>query len=135
MAEPTIFTRIINGEIPAHKIYEDDKVIAFLDINPITEGHTLVVPKIQIESLWDLDNELYQYTMEITKKIAQRQQEVLQPDRVGFFLDGIGVPHAHIHVLPLNGGLEVAIIDHDKKDQQEPDHNALAALAEKLRII
>jgi histidine triad (HIT) family protein len=134
MNEASIFTRIINSEIPSHKIYEDDKVIAFLDINPITPGHTLVVPKQQIESLWDLDDEMYQYVMKIVNLVAKRQKEVLQPNRVGFFLDGVGVPHAHVHVLPLEGGLESAIANHFKKGQSEPDHTALAEMAGKLRL-
>jgi histidine triad (HIT) family protein len=135
MAEPSIFTRIINGEIPAHKIFEDDKVISFLDINPIAPGHALVIPKEQVESLWDLDNKLYQYVMEVVKKVARRQQDILSPARVGFFLDGIGIPHAHVHVIPLNDGLETTIVAHNnKKDQQEPDHTALATLAEQLRF-
>lgn len=134
MNEPSIFARIISSEIPCHKIYEDDKVIAFLDVNPITPGHTLVVPKQQIESLWDLDDDLYQYVMKIVGLVAKRQKEVLKPNRVGFFLDGIGVPHAHVHVLPLAGGLESTIARHLEKSQSEPDHSALADIAQKLQI-
>ena len=134
MNEPSIFTRIINGEIPAHKVYEDDKVIAFLDINPITPGHTLVVPKQQIESLWDLDTELYEYVMKIVHMVADRQKEVLKPNRVGLLLAGIGVPHAHVHVLPLEGGLEATVTMHHQASAGDPDHSALAQMAERLKF-
>lgn len=134
MSQPSIFTRIINGEISADKIYEDDRVIAFLDINPITPGHTLVVPKQQIESLWDLDDEMYQYVMKIVNLVAKRQKEILNPNRVGFFLDGMAVPHAHVHVLPLQGGLESTIAEHLKRNQTEPDFVALSEMADRLRF-
>lgn len=134
MSEPSIFTRIINGEIPAHKIYEDDKVIAFLDINPITPGHTLVVPKIQIESLWDLDSDLYEYLMQIVHRVADRQREILRPNRVGLLLDGIGVPHAHVHVLTLEGGLESTVAEHHSAPTIDPNHDALAQMANRLKF-
>jgi histidine triad (HIT) family protein len=134
MQEPSIFTKIINGEIPSYKVYEDDRVIAILDINPVTEGHTLVIPKEQIDSLWNLDDDLYQYLMQVVKKVAYRHQEVLKPIRVGFSLDGFGVPHAHVHVFSLNEGFERAIMHHVEKGEQEPDHAALAAMAERLRF-
>lgn len=132
MQEPSIFTRIIQGEIPSHKVYEDDQVIAFLTIDPVVPGHTLVVPKLEIDSIWDLPEELYHYTMSIVKKVAIRQQEVLQPKRVGIVVDGFAVPHAHVHVLPLIDGLEPAIDAHFHLPARDPDHAALAAIAEKL---
>lgn len=81
--EDSIFTKIIKGEVPCHKIYEDEIVIAFLDIDPMTPGHALIVPKKQIDILWELDDETYQYTMQIAKKVACRIQEILNPKRVG----------------------------------------------------
>jgi histidine triad (HIT) family protein len=132
MQEPSIFTRIINGEIPSYKVYEDDRVIAFLTIDPITPGHTLVIPKLQIISVWDLPDDLYVYTMGIVKKVASRQLEVLQPKRVGIVVDGFAVPHAHIHVLPLQDGLEAAIDGHFHLVTHEPDNTALADMAKKL---
>lgn len=131
----SIFTKIIKGEVPCHKVYEDDQVIAFLDIDPLTEGHTLVVTKKQIDHLWDVEDGLYQYVMNIAKKVAARQREVLKPARVGMALEGFAVPHAHIHVFPLHKGLESTISDHierKKNRQNEPDHQKLANIAKKL---
>ena len=130
--EDSVFTKIIKGEIPCHKVYEDEKVIAFLDIDPMTPGHTLIVPKKQIDHLWDLDDETYQYTLKIAKLVANRQREILHPKRVGMALEGFAVPHAHIHVFPLEKGLEATTIDHANKQNREPDHNALAEMAKKL---
>lgn len=124
---PSIFTRIIGGEIPCHKVYEDDQVIAFLDILPIQPGHTLVVPKTQVEFVWSLDDGLYHHLWSVVRRVAQRQQMVLAPHRVGVMVDGEAVPHAHVHVIPLVGA-------DDMKAHRltEPDHPALAAMAERL---
>ena len=126
----SIFTKIIKGEIPAHKIYEDDKVIAFLDIAPYTAGHTLVVPKQEIDHLWDIDDERYHYLMKIVKLVAERQRQMLRPKRVGVVLEGFAVPHAHVHVFPMNEGLE-ATIEHKIPKPTNPE---LAKMAEKLRF-
>src|SRR3989344_2967902 len=96
----SIFTRIIKGEIPAHKIYEDDKTLAFLDIHPIQPGHTLVVPKKQIDSLWDLPEEEYAVLMQNCNKVAKRLRKILGVPRVGVQVIGIDVPHAHVHLIP-----------------------------------
>ncbi|HMS31201.1 MAG TPA: HIT domain-containing protein [Candidatus Saccharibacteria bacterium] len=133
--EDSIFTKIIKGEVPCHKVYEDEKVIAFLDIDPMTPGHTLIVPKKQIDNLWELDDETYQYTMQIAKKVACRLQEVLNPKRVGMALEGFAVPHAHIHVFPLEKGLADTTIEHVNKQNREPDHNALAEIAKQLAFV
>ena len=130
--EDSIFTRIIKGEIPCNKIYEDDQVIAFLDIEPITPGHTLVVPKQQIDPLWALDDPLYQRVMEVARKVAKRQEEVLKPQRVGMTLMGFDVPHAHIHIFPLNKGFTETYMEYVEKRGAEPDSAALAAMAKKL---
>jgi histidine triad (HIT) family protein len=129
MQEPSIFTRIINGEIPAHKIYEDDQVIAILDIHPMSEGHTLVIPKKQVDHIWDLDQNSYEYLWNISKKLAIRMREVINPTRVGVVVEGFGVPHAHIHLIPIYHG------DDLKKAQNldaVPDHEALAETASRL---
>jgi len=104
--QDSIFTKIIRGEIPCHKVYEDAKTIAFLTINPITPGHTLVVPKKQIDHLWDLDDEDYQAVTATAKKVANRIREILQPVRVGEHVAGTEVPHAHIHLFPFNNAEE-----------------------------
>lgn len=129
MAEPSIFTKIINGEIPCHKIYEDDKTFAFLDIYPIQQGHTLVIPKKQVEFVWDLeDDDLIALTRSV-RKVAQRMRDVLPQKYVGEVIIGTDVPHAHVHLVPFDHGSEVrAPQDHSV----EPDHAALAEIAKKL---
>ena len=96
----SIFTKIINGEIPAFKIYEDDKFLAFLDINPVAEGHTLVVPKQEVDYLFDLDDNLLAEMMIFAKKIATAQKKAIECKRVGVLVVGTEVPHAHIHLIP-----------------------------------
>ena len=98
---PSIFTRIINGEIPCYKIYEDDKVLAFLDINPETKGHTLVVPKIEVDKLYDLDDETYAHLMLVVKKLAKNMDEKLGT-RTLLKVIGTDVPHAHVHLVPFS---------------------------------
>lgn len=125
----SIFTKIIKGEIPCHKIYEDGRTFAFLDIHPKTPGHTLVVPKRQVEFVWDLDDEDYQAVMATAKKVAQKLRAVLGQPYVGELVIGIDVPHAHVHVYPFATVEESRYIpDLDA----EPDHPALAAMAKKL---
>lgn len=129
--EDSIFTKIINGEIPCHKIYEDEDTFAFLDISPITPGHTLVVPKKQTEYLWDLDDDTYQKVMATTKKIATHMKQQLQVEYVGVQVIGVDVPHAHIHLIPFNDVSEY----HNVPDAStEPNHGALAAVARKLQF-
>lgn len=129
--QDSIFTKIIKGEIPCHKIYEDDKTIAFLDIHPIRPGHTLVVPKEQIDHLWDLSDETYQAVMATCKKVAHKIREVTGAARVGVHVIGLDVPHAHVHLFPFDTMEEYrTVVDMST----EPDHRALAAMAEKLAI-
>ena len=126
--EDSIFTKIVKGEIPSHKIYEDEKTLAFLSIYPSVEGHTLVIPKTQVDSLWDLAEDEYDAVMDTTKKVALRLKEVLGVTRVGVKVIGIDVPHAHVHLVPFNTAQEY----YAKETTNEPDHEALAALASKL---
>jgi histidine triad (HIT) family protein len=129
--QESVFTKIIKGEIPAHKVYEDDKTLAFLDIHPIQPGHTLVIPKVQIDHLWDLPDDYYQTVMAATKKVALQLREKLGVKRVGVQVIGIDVPHAHVQLIPFNTGAEY----HSRQDMDaEPDHTALAALAEKVKL-
>ena len=95
----SIFTKIINNEIPCYKIYEDDKTFAFLDINPETEGHTLVVPKNEIDKIYDLPDEDYDALMATVKKLAKHMEEVLGK-RTLMKVIGTDVPHAHVHLMP-----------------------------------
>lgn len=98
----SIFTKIINEEIPCYKIAEDEKYFAFLDINPLKKGHTLVVPKKEIDYLFDLDDETISGMMVFAKKVAKAIDKVIECKRVGMVVLGMEVPHAHIHLIPLN---------------------------------
>ena len=98
----SIFTKIIKGEIPCYKIAEDDRFIAFLDVFPIKKGHTLVVPKVQIDYVFDLDDSLLSDLMIFAKKVAQKMQRAISCERIGIAVIGLEVPHAHIHLVPLD---------------------------------
>lgn len=132
MIEPSIFTRIINGEIPAHRIYEDDQVIAFLTNHPLSDGHTLVVPKKQVDQVWDLEQSDYDYLWEAAKKVASHLRDVMDIERVGVVVKGFEVPHAHIHLIPVPHNLRVYL-----DPEPEPpiaDSDKLAAIAERLHF-
>lgn len=98
----TIFTKIINGEIPCYKIAEDDDFIAFLDINPNAKGHTLCVPKKEVDKIFDLEDELYLKLMIFSKKIAKALEKAVSCNRVGVAVVGLEVPHVHVHLIPIN---------------------------------
>ncbi len=128
--QDSIFTKIIKGEIPAHKIYEDEKTLAFLNIHPSVEGHTLVIPKAQVPYVWDLNEADYAALMTTTRLVARRLQEILGTKRVGEKVVGLDIPHAHVHLVPFNT-LEQY---YARETTAEPDHEKLAALAEKLKF-
>lgn len=98
----TIFTRIINGEIPCYKVYEDEKYFAFLDINPLKKGHTLVIPKVEDDYIFNLDDETYAGLCLVAKKIAKALKESTNCQRVGVTVMGMEVPHVHIHLVPMD---------------------------------
>lgn len=127
----SIFTKIIKGEIPAYKIYEDDKTLAFLDINPIQPGHTLVVPKKQVEFVWDLEAEDYHNLMNTVKKVALELRKKSGFKYVGQKIIGVDVPHAHVHLIPFNTADQFIVPEYPNK---EPDHTALKIMAEKLKF-
>jgi histidine triad (HIT) family protein len=129
--EDSIFTKIIKGEIPSHKVYEDDKNLAFMDIHPAQPGHVLVIPKLQVEYIWDLSDEDYASLMQTVHKVGKRVREVLKPSYVGMSVEGIGVPHTHVHIIPFESQEEF----HRVADQNaDPDHEALAAMAKRLAL-
>jgi histidine triad (HIT) family protein len=106
----SIFTKIIKGDIPCYKIAESESHIAFLDINPVAEGHTLVVPKREIDYVFDLPDDLFSETMGFAKKVAAAIDRSLKPIRTGVVVDGREVPHAHIHLIPIyKNSQEVAL--------------------------
>lgn len=124
-----IFTQIIKGQIPSHKIYEDDKTYAFLDIHPVQPGHVLVVPKTEVEFVWDLQSDDYRALMAATQKIAKHLRNTLGVPYVGSKIVGVDVPHAHVHLIPFSSSAEFGKL----ADQNaEPDHQALAEIAKKL---
>jgi histidine triad (HIT) family protein len=128
--EESIFTKIIKGEIPSNKVYEDDKTFAFLDIHPLADGHTLVVPKTQVEFIWDLPAEDYQALMTTVQKVGRRLRDVMDAPYVGVEVIGVDVPHAHVHVVPFTTTDELR----RKVGDDEPDYDKLARLAEKIRF-
>lgn len=127
--EDSIFTKIIRGEIPCHKVYEDDRTLAFLDIHPVQLGHVLVVPKKQVEFVWDLDDDDYRAVMATAQKVARRQREVLDVPYIGEQVIGVDVPHAHVHLIPFT---TVEQYRNVPDMSAEPDHAALAVMAERL---
>jgi histidine triad (HIT) family protein len=98
----SIFTRIVRGEIPCHKVAEDERFIAFLDINPLREGHTLVVPKLEVDRFFDLPADTLAAIMPFAQEVARKIQAVVPCDRVGISVIGLEVPHAHVHLVPLD---------------------------------
>lgn len=98
----TIFTKIINGDIPCYKVAEDDNFLAFLDINPNAKGHTLVIPKKEVNKLFELDKATYNNLMEFSRKVGIAIEKSVQCKRVGMAVIGLEVPHVHVHLIPLN---------------------------------
>ena len=99
----SIFTKIIKGEIPCHKIEENEHFIAFLDIMPLKKGHTLVVPKVQVDYIFDLENQTLGDLMIFAKKVAKKIEAAIPCERIGIAVIGLEVPHAHVHLIPLEG--------------------------------
>lgn len=100
---PTIFTRIIAGEIPGTFVWQDDLCVAFMSINPLRTGHTLVVPRQEIDHWIDCPDELRDHLFAVAQRIARAQQDAFRPERVGLMIAGLEVPHLHLHVVPMDG--------------------------------
>mgnify|MGYP000208052985 FL=1 len=98
----SIFTKIINGEIPCYKITEDENFLAFLDVNPNAKGHTLCIPKQEINKIFDIEDDLYIGLMQFSKKVAIALEKTVPCKRIGMAVIGLEVPHAHVHLIPLN---------------------------------
>ena len=98
----SIFTKIVNGEIPAYKVAEDDNYLAFLDVNPNVKGHTLCIPKQEINKLFDMDEEHYLGLMRFSRKVAKALEKTVPCQRVGVAVVGLEVPHVHVHLIPIN---------------------------------
>ena len=124
----SLFTKIVRGEIPCHKLAEDDRFLAFLDVRPIRPGHALVIPKEEIDQYFDLDPEAVGDIMRFAQPVAKAIQQVVPCQRVGVAVVGLEVPHAHVHLLPLD---RMADMDFSRARPAEADE--LAAMAEKIR--
>jgi len=98
----SIFTKIVKGEIPCYKIAEDENFLAFLDVNPNAKGHTLCIPKKEIDKIFEIDDDLYIGLMQFAKKIATALEKTIPCKRIGMAVIGLEVPHAHVHLIPLN---------------------------------
>ena len=98
----SIFTKIINGEIPGYKVAEDDNFIAILDVNPNVKGHTLCIPKQEINKIFDMDEDLYLGLMKFSRKVAKAVEETVECKRIGIAVIGLEVPHTHVHLIPLH---------------------------------
>ena len=124
----TIFSRIVAGEIPAHKIAETNDFLAFLDVMPTTMGHTLVIPKKEVDYLFKLDDELYMGLMAFAKKVAPAIEKAVPCKRIGVAVIGLEVPHAHVHLIPLN-----SMEDMNFNQKIKPTHDELAQMAAKIK--
>jgi histidine triad (HIT) family protein len=100
---PSVFTRIIDGELPGHFVWRDDRCVAFLSIAPLQPGHTLVVPRVEVDHWIDLDPGLNAHLVAVAQEIGRAQQEVFRPARIGLMIAGLEVPHVHLHVVPIRG--------------------------------
>jgi histidine triad (HIT) family protein len=125
---PSIFSRIVAGEIPAHRLREDDRFLAFLDVRPIRPGHALVIPKEEIDHFFDLPDDLLADLMVFAKPVANAIRSVTGAARVGCAVVGVEVPHAHLHLIPVDG-----VGDVDFRKASEADQEDLAAMAERIR--
>ncbi|MEQ9303283.1 MAG: HIT family protein [Marinoscillum sp.] len=99
----SIFSKIVSGDIPAYKLAEDERYLAFLDINPLVMGHTLVIPKKEVDYIFDLDNDTLAGLHVFARKVAKAIEQVVECERIGVTVIGLEVPHAHVHLIPING--------------------------------
>ena len=125
----TIFTKIVNREIPCHLIAEDDRFMAFLDVMPLVEGHVLVIPKQEVDYIFDLDPELLGDLMKFAQKVAPAIKKAIPCKRVGIAVIGLEVPHAHVHLVPMNRMLDINF----SQEKLKPSQDSLAETAEKIR--
>jgi len=126
----SIFSRIVAGEIPCHRVAEDERFLAFLDIMPLAEGHTLVIPKVEVDRIWDLEPALLGDLHVFSQKVALALEDAIPCQRVGQAVIGLEVPHAHVHLIPLN---QVSDINFERL-KLDVSQEELAANAERIRI-
>ncbi len=127
----SIFTRIINGELPAYKVAEDDKHLAFLDIQPVNHGHVLVIPKKEVDQLFDLSPADLSELMLFAQRVAKRMKKAIECKRIAVSVIGLEVPHAHVHLIPIN------VMDdcNFSRPKLNVEQDALYAMAEKINAV
>lgn len=130
----SIFTKIINGDIPCYKIAETESCFAFLDINPIVKGHTLVIPKHEVDYLYDLDDDILSSLMLFSKKVAKGIEQVVPCERVGLTVMGLEVPHAHIHLLPFNKMSEMSFANPKLKLEKEEFESLASKISNSINL-
>ena len=128
----SIFTRIIAGEIPCYKVAENDHCIAFLDINPLKEGHTLVIPKKEVDYIFDLEESLFTELFSFSRKVAKGIEKVVPCSRIGMAVIGLEVPHAHIHLIPIDGVHDIDFSKPKKVLTQEQFVHLAASISEAI---
>lgn len=125
---PSIFTKIVNGEIPCYKIAEDDRFMAFLDVFPTAKGHTICIPKQETDKLFDLDEKTYADLLFFSRKVAIALEKAVPCKRVGVAVIGLEVPHVHVHLIPLN-----SIVDMDFTDKKSFPEEVYETIAKSIR--
>lgn len=126
----SIFTKIVNGELPCHKVAEDEQFLAFLDITPLREGHVLVIPKVEVDYIFDLEDDHLGQMMVFAKKVAKKLKAAIPCNRIGVTVIGLEVPHAHIHLVPID-----SLHDMDFTKEKTPfSQDQLGEIAEKIRL-
>lgn len=128
---PTVFTRIIDGELPGRFVWRDDEVVAFLSINPISHGHTLVVPRVEVDHWLDLDPALWARVAEVSRVVGLGIQQAFDPPRVGQIIAGFEVPHVHVHVLQTAALTDLSF----ERADPDPDPAAMDAAAAAIRAV
>jgi histidine triad (HIT) family protein len=127
---PTIFTKIIEGELPGTFVWRDDVCVAFMSIAPIRPGHTLVVPRAEVDHWIDLEPDVNAHLMRVAQEIGRAQQVAFSPVRIGLMIAGLEVPHTHVHVIPIDG-----MQDLDFANASDTSPDALAATADAIRVV
>ncbi len=128
----SIFTKIVKGEIPAYKVAEDDNFLAFLDISPAAKGHTLVIPKKEVDYLFDIDDELYAGLQLFAKKVAMGLKKAVPCKKVGVLVLGLEVPHAHIHLIPMQDETDVLNFSEKIKMNKDEFETLRKEISEKI---
>lgn len=128
----SIFTRIINGELPARFVHQDDSCVAFLSIRPLRPGHTLVVPRVEVDHWLDVDPEVLSHLTAVAQRIGRAQMAAFKPARIGMMIAGLEVPHLHIHVVPIRGMHDLDFANQDPNPDEAMMDTAAAAIKAEL---